>query len=203
MLTSLAKAMVTPTPLPARAPIHVRTPIPVVEEPEPSPETSNTRIGKNWTASEDQEMLAQVRQGSSLDDIARQHNRTPGGVKNRLLKLVHQMSMDGKASLEEVCSVYHVTTKDVDAFLEVNRERAAAKKAAQQQQVPLGSSGKRAAPAGNAVSSASNRKAPGSAADGQQQVAQQSSAGNHNAALRSVLLELSDYLKLMANRMAH
>lgn len=203
MLTSLAKAMVTPTPLPVRAPIHVRTPIPVVEE-EPAEVRSdvaaaNTRIGKNWSASEDQEMLTQVRQGVAMETIAKQHNRTPGGVRNRLLKLVHQMSLEGNATLDEVCATYHVTAADVEAFLEVNRERAAAKKAAQQ---PTVSSSKRPLVASQSPVNAT-RKAASPASDVAHVASRAAAGSNQNNALRSALLELSDYLKLMANRMAH
>lgn len=84
---------------------------------------ASRRTGQKWTSEEDDEMLQKILDGVTLDEIAVQHWRTYGGVKNRLLKLLQNMIQDGKLTLDEACAKFKVTPKDLDDFRLTNLER--------------------------------------------------------------------------------
>lgn len=76
------------------------------------PETAS--VGKIWTPEEETRLIDSLGQGKDIDEIAKEHKRTVGGIKSRMKKIaVRMIENDGK-SVEEVCMTLHLTVEDIE-----------------------------------------------------------------------------------------
>jgi hypothetical protein len=53
--------------------------------------TQPARKGKAWTIEEDSKLLESTKNGKSIEDIAREHDRTEGGIWSHLCVLAHRL----------------------------------------------------------------------------------------------------------------
>jgi len=89
------------------------------------PETSSA--GKKWTVEEDDQLIELLNNGTSIEDIAKQHKRTVGGIKSRIKKNVVRVhiedmcrmvvsSMD-PSSVKEMSSIGKLNPEEIEKFL--------------------------------------------------------------------------------------
>jgi hypothetical protein len=85
-----------------------------------------TRAGLPWTNEEHQKLLEKIDTDLTLEEIAKQHQRTPSAILQRLLletsKRVHEQQMN----IDEACESVGVTREDFETF-EKKREQKRSK----------------------------------------------------------------------------
>jgi len=80
-----------------------------IQELRNNPETS--RAGSIWLNDEDDQLFEEINNKISIEDIAKIHKRSIGSIKTRLM--LHIMSLDEDASIEETCARMNI---DIDEF---------------------------------------------------------------------------------------
>ena len=71
-------------------------------------------VGTKWTHEEDLQVIKYVSDDKSINYIANEHQRSPWGIKCRLLHIaVRMIETEGK-SIEEVCTMLHVKSTEID-----------------------------------------------------------------------------------------
>ena len=73
------------------------------------------RIGNKWSEDEEQRMVKGLHEGRSLEDMAKDHQRTPKAMEMRRDVLLRKLS--GKASLAELATMFSMRTNEVRDIL--------------------------------------------------------------------------------------
>ncbi len=76
------------------------------------PETSN--VGMKWTPQEEQQLIESLRHGKDVNDIAKEHKRTQGGIKSHIKKIAVDMIENEGKSINDVCTLLHLTQKEIE-----------------------------------------------------------------------------------------
>ena len=71
------------------------------------------RVGKKWTPEEELQLTSLIKTDKSIDDIAKEHKRTVGGINSRLRELAVRMINKGK-TIEEVCVTMRLTREEIE-----------------------------------------------------------------------------------------
>jgi hypothetical protein len=75
-------------------------------------ETAN--VGRKWTDYEEQLLIKSIREDKLIDDIAKEHKRTSGGIRSRLKVIaVRMIEIEGK-TIEEVSNLLHMTPGEIN-----------------------------------------------------------------------------------------
>ena len=86
-----------------------------------NPETS--RAGLKWDEGEDDKMIAKLKDGLILDDIAKELNRTPGSIKTRIImNAIKKIDEDGDDP-KTIASEYKITLTEIKEFREKKIQR--------------------------------------------------------------------------------
>lgn len=84
----------------------------IIKQLKEQPET--VAAGSKWPPEEEEQLIHSLANGKDIDEIAKEHKRTVGGIRSRMRNIaVSMIENDGK-SIEEVCVVLHMTTQDVE-----------------------------------------------------------------------------------------
>jgi hypothetical protein len=87
-----------------------------------NPETS--RAGLKWEVEEDNALIDKINDGVSIDEIAKQLQRTSGSIKTRLIiKALILIDEDANITLEQAAEKYKVTTQDIQAYQANKKKR--------------------------------------------------------------------------------
>jgi hypothetical protein len=86
------------------------------------PET--TSVGSMWTVEEEKQLIESLRNDKSIDDIAKEHKRTTGGIKSRINLMAVNMIDKNEQSIDDVCAMFRLSKHE----LEYRQEKFAAKK---------------------------------------------------------------------------
>lgn len=87
-----------------------------------NPETS--RAGLKWEADEDNALLNRIDEDVSIDDIAKQLQRTTGSIKTRLIvKALLLIDEDHTITLEQAAEKYKITTQDIQTYQANKKKR--------------------------------------------------------------------------------
>lgn len=82
-------------------------------------------VGSKWTPEEDARLVDALRENTrTIDDIARDHKRTPGGISSRMRHIAIEMIESQGKTVGEVCDLLHMSEGDIE---EAQKRRAAAK----------------------------------------------------------------------------
>ena len=80
-----------------------------------NPETS--RAGLKWEVDEDNALISKIDDNVSIDDIAKQLQRTTGSIKTRLIvKALTLINEDHSITLDQAAEKYKITTQDIQAY---------------------------------------------------------------------------------------
>lgn len=86
-----------------------------------NPDTS--RAGLKWDDGEDEKMLVKIKDGTSIDDIAKEFKRTSGSIKTRIvMNAVNKIDNEG-ADIESVLNDYKISQEDINDYLEKKKQR--------------------------------------------------------------------------------
>ena len=87
-----------------------------------NPETS--RAGLKWEADEDNALLNRIDEDVSIDEIAKQLQRTTGSIKTRLIvKALLLIDEDHTITLEQAAEKYKITTQDIQTYQAKKKKR--------------------------------------------------------------------------------
>jgi hypothetical protein len=78
------------------------------------PETA--RAGIKWGEEESQELMKHLNDGMSLEDIAKTHQRTVIGVKNRIMTNALNIMKEKRMSLDEVSKLVNISVFDLENY---------------------------------------------------------------------------------------
>lgn len=92
-----------------------------LREQRKNPETS--RAGLKWDNEEDCSLVDKVKDGVSIDDIAKEHQRTSGSIKTRLIVKAIQLMENDNQSLEDVSSTFNLQESDIEEYQKKKVER--------------------------------------------------------------------------------
>ena len=73
------------------------------------------RVGNKWTEEEEQRMVQAFQQGRALDDMARDHQRTPKALEMRRDHVLRRLST--KASVADLARLFGMDTGEVKEVL--------------------------------------------------------------------------------------
>jgi GIY-YIG catalytic domain len=74
---------------------------------------NSSAAGTPWTNEEETTLLKSINEGTSIDNIANKHRRTPGGIRCRLALIASRMiSADGRSE-DEMCKMFNITPNDI------------------------------------------------------------------------------------------
>jgi hypothetical protein len=74
------------------------------------------RAGIKWTEEESQELMNRIKDGMSLEDIAKTHQRTIIGVKNRIMANALHIMKENKMSFDEVSKLVNISVFDLENY---------------------------------------------------------------------------------------
>ena len=76
------------------------------------PETS--AVGSKWTEDEEKLLIKSISEDKLIDDIAKEHKRTSGGIRSRLRVIaVRMIETEGK-TIEEVSTILRMTPEEIE-----------------------------------------------------------------------------------------
>ena len=86
-----------------------------------NPETN--RAGLKWDDDEDIKMIAKLKNGDSIDDIALELKRTPGSIKTRIIMNAVNKIDDEHEEIEDVLKEYKITETDIKEYRDRKQQR--------------------------------------------------------------------------------
>lgn len=87
-----------------------------------NPETS--RAGLKWEIEEDNALINKIEDNISIDEIAKQLQRTTGSIKTRLIvKALNLIDEDHSITLENAADKYKITMQDIQTYQANKKKR--------------------------------------------------------------------------------
>jgi len=87
-----------------------------------NPETS--RAGLKWEVEEDNTLIDKINDSESIEDIAKQLQRTAGSIKTRLIvKALQLIDEDHSITLDDAAEKYKITTQDIQTYQANKKKR--------------------------------------------------------------------------------
>lgn len=87
-----------------------------------NPETC--RAGLKWEVDEDNALINSIDENISIDDIAKQLQRTSGSIKTRLIiKALTLIDEDHSITLDDAAEKYKITTQDIQTYQANKKKR--------------------------------------------------------------------------------
>jgi len=81
---------------------------------EKEPSKYPARMGKKWDEDEELRLLTLIQQKKSVDDIAKEHERTPGGITSHLRLLAAEYWFGDKLPIEEIARITGLTHSQIE-----------------------------------------------------------------------------------------
>jgi hypothetical protein len=85
------------------------------------PETARTGI--KWTFEENEELMKRINDGMSLEDIAKNHQRTITAVKSRVMMNALNIMKEKELTFEEVSKLVNISVDDLENYKQHQEEK--------------------------------------------------------------------------------
>lgn len=79
--------------------------------------------GLKWDPEDDKYLLESSKNGVSISDIAKYLKRTEGSIKTRLVINILNNCNNNKTDLEELCTLYNISSKEVSTYEQKKEQR--------------------------------------------------------------------------------
>lgn len=90
------------------------------------PETA--RVGVKWTEKENEQLMTKVMEdGIDIDEVAKEHQRTVGAVKSRIMMNALKMMKDRDITLQEVAKLVHIPENEIEIYRQSVENKAVEK----------------------------------------------------------------------------
>lgn len=70
-------------------------------------------VGTKWTSQEENRLIESLKMKRNIEDIAKEHKRTSGGIRSRMRHIAIKMINNDGKSLEEVCAILNMTSEEI------------------------------------------------------------------------------------------
>jgi len=91
------------------------------------PETA--RAGVKWTEEENNQLMTKViEDGIDVDEVAKEHQRTVGAVKSRIMMNALNMMKERDITLQEVAKLVHIPENEIEIYRQRVENKAVEKK---------------------------------------------------------------------------
>ena len=90
-----------------------------------------SRMGKGWNEEEDVKLLASIQKKKSIEEIAKEHDRTVGGINSHIQKIAVDYHFNDKRSIEEIQKFTGLTKEQIEYAIKRHELKDAAKKSAE------------------------------------------------------------------------
>jgi IS30 family transposase len=94
---------------------------------EKEPSKYPARMGQKWDEDEELKLLTLVQQKKSVDDIAKELNRTSGGIHEHLRKLALEYWFGDKLSIKEISRITGLTYSQIENVIQKKKNTDNAK----------------------------------------------------------------------------
>jgi hypothetical protein len=95
-----------------------------------NPETE--RAGMPWSKEENEELMNHVANGLTVEQIAKYHKRTMGGIQARMVFNAWMLVQDQKMDVEQACEHARVSLEEYSQFCEKREKRKEKRRQARQ-----------------------------------------------------------------------
>ena len=79
--------------------------------------------GLKWDSEDDKYLLESSKNGVPISDIAKHLKRTEGSIKTRLVINILNNCNSDKTDLEELCTLYNISSKEVSTYEQKKEQR--------------------------------------------------------------------------------
>ena len=79
-----------------------------------NPDKYPSRMGQPWTSDEVSKLLAFIANNKQVEDIAKEHQRTEGGITAQLRKMAYDYYKNDKKSVEEIEALTGLSEKQIN-----------------------------------------------------------------------------------------
>ena len=80
---------------------------------EQNPDKYPSRMGQPWKSEEVDKLLTSIREKKTFEDIAKDHQRSEGGITAQLKKMAFDYSTKHKKTIEEIAVLTGLSEKDI------------------------------------------------------------------------------------------
>lgn len=94
---------------------------------EKEPSKYPARMGQKWDEDEELKLLTLVQQKKSVDDIAKELNRTSGGIHEHLRRLASEYWFGDKLSIKEISRITGLTYSQIENAIQKKKNSDKAK----------------------------------------------------------------------------
>ena len=89
-----------------------------------------SRMGKRWNEEETIKLLKSIQMKKSIEEIAKEHDRTIGGINSHIEKMATDYHFNDKRSIEEIEKFTGLTKEEIEFAIKKREYKDAAKKSA-------------------------------------------------------------------------
>lgn len=75
-----------------------------------------SNLGSKWTNTEEQQLLSSIEEGLDIETIAKQHNRTVGGIQSRIQMVAYEMSLQ-QVAMETIMEKTRLTLSEINTVI--------------------------------------------------------------------------------------
>ena len=87
-----------------------------------------SRMGKRWNEEETIKLLKSIQKKKSIEEIAKEHDRTIGGINSHIEKMATDYHFNDKRSIEEIEKFTGLTKEEIEFAIKKREYKDAAKK---------------------------------------------------------------------------
>jgi hypothetical protein len=87
-----------------------------------------SRMGKGWNEEEDIKLLKSIQKKKPIEEIAKEHDRTVGGINSHIQKMAADYHFNDKRSIEEIQKFTGFTKEQIEFAIKKREFKDAAKK---------------------------------------------------------------------------
>jgi len=87
-----------------------------------------SRMGKRWHEEETIKLLKSIQMKKSIEEIAKEHDRTIGGINSHIEKMATDYHFNDKRSIEEIEKFTGLTKEEIEFAIKKREYKDAAKK---------------------------------------------------------------------------
>ena len=87
-----------------------------------------TRLGQPWKEDEVVKLLTSIQKKTSIEEIAKEHDRTVGGIRSYIRKLAVDYHIHDKRTMEEIQTYTGLTKEQIEDAIQKHEVKEARKK---------------------------------------------------------------------------
>jgi len=86
-------------------------------------QSATANVGMKWTTEENAELMQQAQEGMPLDEIAKKHQRTVGGVRSHIMLNAVKIMAEQHMSIEDAADIVNMSVEDLANYKRRKEEK--------------------------------------------------------------------------------